>query len=155
MKKKLIIGLTMAIVIGTAITSYAATNEGLGLAKLTGKRGYEFTREAAENKYKVSQGELDKAREEGKSVHEYLEEKGISEEDFEKSVKDSKKAAVDQAVKNGKLSKEEGDKLKKAIDSSEGEGPKSGAYKNGNGAKDGSGFKRGTGNGNNGNCIID
>lgn len=157
MNKKIILGLTVAIVIGAAGATYAATNEGLGLGRITGKKGYEYSKEIATKNYNISPEELDKAREEGKTTHEYLEEKGIKEEEFEKAMKDSKKEAVDKAVVEGKITKEEGDKIKAAIDSNESRGPKNVNSNEGNmGQGKGMGQGNGMGQGKNlenDNCI--
>jgi hypothetical protein len=54
----------------------------------------------------------------GKTLADLAKEKGVTEDKVKQSIVDAEKAAIDQAVKDGKITKERGDLLKSKMDPS-------------------------------------
>lgn len=166
-KKTIILALALTLSIGIGATAYAAAapeggeNTGLGLGRITNLRGYEYLVSVVKDKLKVTDADLDKAREDGMTISEFAEEKGLSHDDLHDALVDAKTKAVDEAMTKGTITKEEGDTLKEAIKNSEsryglgqGQGGTPRGYGNsgsGQGLRDGSGAGRGNGNGV--NCL--
>ncbi|AVP63116.1 hypothetical protein C3B64_02140 [Clostridium botulinum] len=165
-KKNLMIALAITLSIGMGATAYAANsttanntnvdtknaqnvNErgtGLGLRAITGKRGYEFGTSILKDKLKLTDKDIETALNSGKSMHDLAIEKGMKEEDFKKAMYDTKAKAIDEAVKKGDITKEEGEsikaRIKTNIDNCNGE------RKGGNGMNgEGRGKGQGRGNG--------
>lgn len=172
--KRIVSALTLATIIGVGGTVYAATtntnqnaqnvqtetrSNGLGMRRSIGVRGRDIVDSVAKDKFKISEEEIAKAREEGKTLYDLLKEKGIDHDAFKSANIEAKNKAIDEAVASNKLTKEEGDTLKAAVKEKSdsavpGEGKMTG--KNGAGNGQGNGQGKGAGNGqgqgNNGEC---
>ena len=129
------IALAITLSIGMGATVYAAnsttTNNGnvttkntqninergtgLGFKGITGKRGYEFVTDLLKDKLKLTDEYIETALNSGKSMHDLAIEKGMKEEDFKKAMYDTKAKAIDDAVKKGDITKEDGEKIKVRI----------------------------------------
>lgn len=136
-KKNLLLTLSMCTMLALGSTVYAtsATNlnnskpaavennnsqtsyneNGLGLRRITGKRGYDFITSVIKDNLKVSDEEINKALDEGKTLVDFAKEKGLSEENLKKALVDSKSKAIDESVAKGDLTKEEGENIKNRI----------------------------------------
>lgn len=129
-KKNIIAALALTLSIGMGATAYAATTtspnsnisnkvnatcERLGLGRITGMRGYDSAISILKDKLKLTDADITKARESGKTLRDLALEKGMTEDQFKQAMIDSKNKSIDEAVKNGTLTKEEGDKIKATI----------------------------------------
>ncbi|WP_138204615.1 hypothetical protein [Haloimpatiens lingqiaonensis] len=153
-KKNLLLTLSMCTMLALGSTVYATSannlntskpaavennnsqrsynEKGLGLRRITGKKGYDFMASVIKDKLKVSDEEINKALAEGKTLKDFAKEKGLSEEDLKKALVDSKSKAIDESVAKGTLTKEEGEKIKTRIK----ENSKNCTLDNRNGRKD-------------------
>lgn len=80
-----------------------------------GIRGKEFTDRVFIEKLKLSQQEIDKAREEGKDLRDLAKEKGISYDKYKAAVLEVKFELIDKAVSDGKITKERAEEMKTKI----------------------------------------
>lgn len=69
---------------------------------------HKLSRELLMKKLGISSEEVSKAKAEGKKFFELVKEKGITEEQFKMAMLEAKTEVIMQAVKNGDLTKEEG-----------------------------------------------
>lgn len=130
MKKKIIIaalGLTLSLGIGA--TAYAASTadssasstyagclgQGAGFGRITGQRGFEFMTNFLKNKFGIEETEINAARSSGKTMFDLAKDKGITAEQFKSAMVEEKVKAIDAAVEEGTISKEDGEKFKAAI----------------------------------------
>jgi Protein of unknown function (DUF2680) len=80
-----------------------------------GLRGKEFTEKVLTEKLKISQKEVDKAREEGKDLRDLVQEKGISYDKYKAAILEVKFELIDKAVSEGKVTKERAEEIKTKI----------------------------------------
>lgn len=167
-KKKFITALAITMVMGLSLTGYAASetapvNPGttairntMNLARITGKRGYDYVTSVLKDKLKLSDTDIEVARTSEKTLYDLAEEKGMSADDFKAAIIEEKTKAIEAAVEKGTITKEEGEKLiadiKVNMESCTGNfGSKMGSNGQGKGQgmgpKDGNGFKGGNGAG--------
>lgn len=142
-KKNIIAALTLVIALGVGATTYAAstpnttvnatTCNGYGIGRITGQRGSDFINNVLKNKFGLSDTDISNARNSGKSMYELAKEKGIPDEQLKSAMIEEKTKAIDEAVKNGSVSKEDGDSLKAKIKENSANCPTPGQMKKGNG----------------------
>lgn len=138
MKKKLVLLIGMFVLV-TGITAFAAsstTKTGRGF-------GYQIMTNVVSKLTGLSTDEVIKARESGKSFLDISKSKGVTEDAFKDEAYNQKVAAIDERVKDGYLSKEQGEALKSQIKERI-------ANCTGNGQGNGMGMGRGNGRGMNG-----
>lgn len=163
--KKLILGLTIAISIGLGVTAYAAnvetatstnyTHQGVGLGRITGIRGYDYVEAVLKDKLGMTDEEITAGFNSGKTMYDLAKEKGMTEDEFKIALLEERIKAIDKAVADGNITKEEGDSIKENLknnmDNCTGiPGQKAG---NGNGTK-GNGRMSGGGPRGSGNCSF-
>ncbi|WP_297418397.1 hypothetical protein [Clostridium sp.] len=123
--KKLILGLAMTITMGLGVTAYAANTETttstsyphqrIGLARVTGVRGYDYVESVLKNKLGMTDGEISAGFNSGKTMYDLAKEKGMTEDEFKAALLEERNKAIDEAVANGKITKEDGDSMKEAL----------------------------------------
>lgn len=155
-KKNLIAAFALAVALGAGATATAyadsavvpsantnTTSQGYGFGRIMGQRGSEFMTNLLKNKFGIADSDITNARNSGKTMFDLAKEKGITADQFKSAMVEEKSKAIDEAVKNGSVTKEQGDALKeKIINNSSncvpGQGPAQGK---------GNGFGRGQGRG--------
>jgi len=167
--KKLIIALTMTLTMGLGITAYASTTEATigthqraGLGMITGVRGYDYVESVLKDNLGMTDEEITRGLNSGKTMYTLAEEKGMTVDQFKAALLDERNKAVDKAVTDGTITNEEGvnlkETLKNNLDTCTGV-PGQRLGKNGNGAGRGNG--QGTGHMSGGgmrgssNCSMD
>lgn len=129
MKKKNFIitfALALALGIGATATAYAdstavpstntnTSSQCYGFGRITGQRGYEFMTNLLKNKFGISDNDITNARNSGKTMYNLAEEKGVTADQFKSAMLEERTKAIDEAVKNGSVTKEQGDALKARI----------------------------------------
>lgn len=139
--KKLILGITIAAILGLSVTAYAentskassttgctsstkgctsSTSEShqkVGLKKATGIKGYDYIKLVLTDKLNMTDGEIQEGLNSGKSLFDMANEKGISEEDFKAAVLEERNNGIDKAVENGTITSEEATKMKGTLKS--------------------------------------
>lgn len=80
-----------------------------------GLRGKEVNEKVFTEKLKISQEEIDKAREEGKDLRDLVKEKGITYDQYKAAVLEVKFELIDKAVSEGKVTKERAEEIKTKI----------------------------------------
>lgn len=125
--KSLIIALTMAIAIGIGATAYASTgtanstsgtngiHQMAGLGKVTGKRGYDYVESILKNKLGMTDKEITDGLNSGKTMYDLAKEKGMGADQFKTALLEERNKAVDQAITDGKITKEEGNSIKETL----------------------------------------
>lgn len=117
-KRLLIIALTLVLTVGLGATAYAATGagrpaaQGFGLGKTIPMRGYDYIISVLENKYGLTEAEINSERNSGKTLWDIAEEKGITADELRTALIEERTKAVDEAVENGTLTKDQGDAIK-------------------------------------------
>lgn len=120
-KKKLIIALTMTIAVGLGVTAYASTQstnstyQRAGLGRVTAMRGYDYVEAILKNKLGMNDKEITDGLNSGKTMYDLAKEKGMTEEQFKTALLEEKNKAIDKAVADGKITKEEGENLKAIV----------------------------------------
>lgn len=175
--KKLILGLVMALTMGLGVTAYAANTETttsattvahqrVGLARVTGVRGYDYIEAVLKDKLGMTAEEITAGLNSGKTMYDLAKEKGMSEDDFKAALLEERNQAIDTAVGTGTITKEEGvsmkETLKNNIDTCTGipgqgmnkYGTGNGSGKNTNGKGTGKGHMSGSGSKNLANCTF-
>ncbi len=125
-KKSLITALALTMFIGVGSAAYAASNtssstevntanQKVGLKRITNLRGYDYANSVLKNKFGVTDEEITKAKEEGKSMYQIAKDKGIDMNQYKAALIEEKSKAVDEAVKSGKITADEGTALKEKI----------------------------------------
>lgn len=122
MKKKNLISIFAAtLVVGLGVTAYAAVPSntncqggGNGLGRIAGFRGYDIITNVLKEKG-VTETEITNALNSGKNLNSLAEEKGITADELKKSLLEEKTKAIDNAVANGTLTKEQGETSKARI----------------------------------------
>jgi len=128
MFKKISLGIMLALVIvagaATAVFAQAETppetpaqREGMPRGERPGNRS-EFVAEFLG----MTVEELQAAHEEGKTIEDLLEEKGISQEDFQAAIQAAQIEALNQAVADGKLTQEQADSMLQRMEERAAEG---------------------------------
>lgn len=129
-KKGLIAALALTLSIGLGVTAYAeASNtdvnevppvpvakQRLGLGRITGMRGYEIMNSALKS-LGITDAEITEGTDAGKAPYEIAAAKGIAADKFKEAVLQEKYKAIDAAVENGSLTKDQADALKASLDS--------------------------------------
>lgn len=164
--KNLILGLAVTLTIGLGVTAYAATSETsistnynhqrAGLARVTNMRGYDYVESVLKDTLGMTDAEITAGFNSGKTMYDLAKEKGMTEDEFKTALLEKRNTAIDNAVTNGIITKEEGasmkETLKNNMDSCTGiPGQRMGSMNHGQRAGHNSG--RGLGNGS-GNCFI-
>lgn len=122
-KKKLIISLAMTIAVGLGVTAYASTQstngngtyQRAGLGRVTDMRGYDYVEAILKNKLGMNDKEITGGLNSGKTMYDLAKEKGMTEEQFKTALLEEKNKAIDKAVTDGKITKEEGQNLKAIV----------------------------------------
>ncbi|MEG0771962.1 hypothetical protein [Clostridium sp.] len=125
MNKKLIIAtlaLTLSIGVGTSVyansdTTITGSKNPSKIGMKNSKRVFAIAKEGnmdkvLTEKFGITKEEFSAAMESGKSISTLLEEKGVSLEEFKAALIEAQNAGIDEAVANGKLTVEEGEKIK-------------------------------------------
>lgn len=134
--KKLILALTMTITMGLGITAYAATESantqtttvttantstngfhmaGAGLGRATGMRGYDYVEAVLKDKLGMTDEEITAGFNSGKTMYDLAKEKGMTEDEFKTALLEERIKAIDKAVADGNITKEEGDSIKENL----------------------------------------
>lgn len=164
--KKLILGLAITLTMGLGVTAYAAnteaetstnyTHQRAGLGRVTNMRGYDYVESILKNTLGMTDAEIADGFNSGKTMYDLAKEKGMTEDEFKTALLEKRNSAVDSAVANSIITKEEGDSMKEILknnmESCTGiPGQRMGSMNHGQRAGHNSG--RGLGNGS-GNCFI-
>jgi Protein of unknown function (DUF2680) len=80
-----------------------------------GLRGKDVTEKVLTEKLKITQKEIDKARDEGKDLRDLVKEKGITYNQYKAAVLEVKFELIDKAVSEGKVTKERAEEIKTKI----------------------------------------
>jgi hypothetical protein len=122
MKKRTIISaLALTMAIGMGATAYAAASDNtnaimpgqrLGLGRITSMRGYDYITNILKDKLGLSDADITKAANSGKTPYELAAEKGMTEEQVKASLLEERAKAIDVVVTKGSITKEEGETLK-------------------------------------------
>lgn len=125
--KKLILGLTIAIIMGLGATAYAAsaeittvsstsTHQRAGLGRITGMRGYEYVQSILKNNLGMTDAEITAGLNSGKTMYTLAEEKGLTEDQFKAVLLEERNKAIDKAISDGTITKAEGDSMKETLE---------------------------------------
>lgn len=163
--KNLIIALTMTIAVGLGATAYASTgstngtnntirtHQGVGLARVTGTRGYDYVQSILKNNLGMTDKEITDGLNSGKTMYDLAKEKGMTEEQFKAALLEERNKAVDKAVADGKITKEEGVAMKETLKNNLESCTGIPGERMGNGGR-GKGQRMGQGARGTGNCYI-
>jgi hypothetical protein len=123
--KKLILGLTMAITIALGATAYATstetaastncTHQRVGFASATGMRGYDYVTTVLKNKLGMTDTEITDGFNSGKTMYALAKENGMTEDEFKAALLEERNKAIDKAVTDGTITKENGDSMKETL----------------------------------------
>lgn len=134
--KKLILALAMTITMGLGITTYAATESeststatvtttntstiscqgaGAGLGRVTGMRGYDYVEAVLKDKLGMIDEEITAGFNSGKTMYDLAKEKGMTEDELKTALLEERIKAIDKAVADGNITKEEGDSIKENL----------------------------------------
>lgn len=120
-KRSIVSALVLTIAIGMGTTAFAATTENanletvtqrLGLGRITSMRGFDYITNILKDKLGMSEAEITDGMNSGKTGYDLVVEKGMSEEEFKASLTEEKTKAIDGAVAEGTITKEEGENIK-------------------------------------------
>jgi len=120
-KRGIISALVLTLAIGMGTTAFAATTENanletvtqrLGLGRITSMRGFDYITNILKDKLGMSETEITNGLNSGKTGYDLVVEKGMSEEEFKASLTEEKTKAIDAAVAEGTITKEEGENIK-------------------------------------------
>lgn len=124
-KRNIISALALTLAIGMGATAYAAssdnntsttaTRQRLGLGRITSMRGYDYITNILKNKLGLTDTDITKARNDGKTPYELATEKGMTQDQLKSALVEERTKAIDAAVANGTIAKEEGDSLKASL----------------------------------------
>ncbi|MBU5483594.1 hypothetical protein KQI86_04580 [Clostridium sp. MSJ-11] len=89
---------------------------GMGNHHMMGFGGYDMMTSILRDKLNMSDKEIEDALNSGKHMWEIAEEKGMSNEDFKNAMVEGRTKAIDEAIKNGTITKEEGERFKEDFD---------------------------------------
>ncbi|BAH08263.1 hypothetical protein [Clostridium kluyveri] len=118
--KKLLVALAVTLVAGASATVYAETttnhtDQGLGLGRITSKRGYDYVSSVLKNKLGITDKEINDGLSSGKTMYDLAKDKGMTIDEFKKALIEEKSKAIDEAVSNGTITKGQVDSLKENI----------------------------------------
>lgn len=122
MKKRNIVStLALTFAIGMGVTAYAASSNSttttspqqrLGLGKITSIRGYEYVSNILKSKLGLSDSDIINAKNSGKTLYDLATEKGMTQDQLKEALLQERTKAIDTAVTNGTITKEESNTLK-------------------------------------------
>jgi predicted transcriptional regulator len=124
-KRNIISSLVLTMVIGVGATVYAASTDSsngaplyqrIGLGRITAMRGYDYITNILKSKLGLSESDITSAQDSGKTLYDIAIEKGMTQEQLRYSLLEEKTKAIDNAVSNGTISKEEGDEMKENLE---------------------------------------
>lgn len=124
--KKIAIALTLTLILaatGTVFATETATNiapttavhQALGMARITGIRGYDYVTSVLKNKLGLTDKQITDGLNSGKTVYDLSKEKGMTEEQFQAALLQEKSKAIDASVTKGTITKEQGNTLKETL----------------------------------------
>ena len=127
-KKNIIITLVMTMMVGTGITTYAATtpdsaqsnNAAMesclsnGASRVAHLRGHEILTNLLKSKG-VTDEEINSALDTDKSLYTLLTEKGVTAEEIKEYMLTERTKSIDEAVANGTMTKDQGEESKTKI----------------------------------------
>lgn len=118
-KRNVIAALVLTMSIGVGATAYAASNDTtvipgqrLGLGRITSMRGYDYMSNILKNKLGLTDTDITNAKESEKTLYDLAAEKGMTQEELKNLLLEEKTKSIDDAVKKGTITKEEGETLK-------------------------------------------
>lgn len=118
-KRNIIAALALTISIGVGATAYAASNDAaaapgqrLGIGRITSMRGYDYISNILKNKLGLTDTDIANERESGKTLYDLAAEKGMTQDELKNLLLEEKSKSIDEAVKKGTITKEEGETLK-------------------------------------------
>lgn len=162
--KNLILGLAVTLTMGLGVTAYAATAETTtnythqraGLSRVTNMRGYDYVESVLKDTLGMTDSEITAGFNSRKTMYDLAKERGMTEDEFKTALLEKRNSAIDSAVSNGIITKEEGNSMKEILknnmESCTGiPGQRMGSINHGQ--KGGHNSGRGLGNGS-GNCYI-
>jgi hypothetical protein len=123
-KRNIITALALTLAIGMGATAYAASGDststtaprkGLGLGRITSMRGYDYITNILKNKLGLTDADITKGINEGKTPYKLAEEKGMTQEQLKSALLEERTKAIDAAEANGSITKEEGASLKASL----------------------------------------
>ena len=121
--KKLIIALTMILTMGLGITAYASTTQSTtgthqraGMMMVTGMRGYDYIESVLKDKLGMTDEEITAGLNSGKTLYALAKEKGMTEDQFKAALLEERNKAIDKAVADATITKEEGDSMKETLE---------------------------------------
>lgn len=128
--KKIVLTLALTFAIGIGATAYAAGTSpapnrnnvcqsqgmgmGYGAGRISNFRGYDILSTLLKNKG-VSDEDINAALDSGKSLHDLLNDKGVTDEEIKNFMAEEKSKSIDQAVVDGKITKEQAETMKTNI----------------------------------------
>jgi polyhydroxyalkanoate synthesis regulator phasin len=123
-KRKVIVALAITLAVGMGATAYAQSSgeapvrvQRLGLGRITAVRGYDYITNILKEKLNLSDAEISTALNSGKTLYDIAAEKGMAQEEVKTVLLEERSNAINEAVKKGTISKEEGENLKKNLSS--------------------------------------
>lgn len=121
-KRKIITALTLTMAIGIGATAYAASTnttsapvQRLGLGRITSMRGYDYITNILKSKLGLSDTDISNGLNSGKTLYDLAAEKGMTDEELKTALLDERTKAIDAAVSQGTITKEEGETLKENL----------------------------------------
>lgn len=118
-KRKIISALVLTVSIGMGATAYAASTDTaftpgqrLGLGRMTSMRGYDYISNILKNNLGLTDTDITNATNSGKTLYELAVEKGMTEDELKSLLIEEKTKSIDDAVKKGTITKEDGEILK-------------------------------------------
>ena len=124
MKKSFITSLVVALTLVGGATAFAASTVAstpsasnpvgncLYYGKSIAMSGYSSVTNVLKSKFGVTDGEINKATQSGKTLYDVAKDKGVTDDQLKGAVLDERTKAIDQAVKDGTMTKEQGDSMK-------------------------------------------
>lgn len=117
--KSFLAAAAIVCVIGGGTAAYAQTannsSNPLHLGRVTSMRGYDYASSVLKDKLKMTDEEINKGLDSGKTMSELAKDRGMTIEEFRKALIDEKSSAIDKAVSNATVTKEQGDLMKDRI----------------------------------------
>ena len=121
-KKRFITSLVVALTLVGGTTAFAATpvapstSNPVGTCLYYGKSmvtsGYTSVINVLKSKFGVTDDEIKKATDSGKTLYDVAKDKGVTADQFKGAVVDERTKAIDQAVTDGTMTKEQADFMK-------------------------------------------
>ncbi|MCM0650689.1 YckD family protein [Clostridium swellfunianum] len=123
-KRSIVSALALTLAIGMGATAYAASADStaasipgqrLGLGRITAMRGYDYITNILKNKLGLSDEDITRAMNSGKTPYDIAAEKGLSQEQLKSALLEERTKAIDAAVSKGTITKEDAETLKKNL----------------------------------------